>query len=100
MAEAPTEACIAEDLLRVEADKLARATVKWGALLMADKSSAADVCAGPSPVPVGGTTEVALKVLMADDGLIDTDETGQFIAAARKAWGEEPTPLARPPGRA
>jgi pyrroline-5-carboxylate reductase len=68
MAEALTEAGIAEGLPRVQAEKLARATVSGaGALLAADKSSAAALRqAVTSP---GGTTEAALKVLMADDGL-------------------------------
>ena len=64
MAEALTEAGIAEGLPRAQAEKLARATVSGaGALLAADKSSAAALRqAVTSP---GGTTEAALKVLMA-----------------------------------
>jgi pyrroline-5-carboxylate reductase len=68
MAEALTEAGIAEGLSNADAEKLARATVSGaGALLAVDKSSAAALRqAVTSP---GGTTEAALKVLMADDGL-------------------------------
>ena len=68
MAEALTDAGIAEGLPRAQAEKLARATVSGaGALLAADKSSAAALReAVTSP---GGTTEAALKILMAKDGL-------------------------------
>ena len=68
MAEALTEAGIAEGLSKAQAEKLARATVFGaGALLAADKSPAAALRqAVTSP---GGTTEAALQVLMADDGL-------------------------------
>ena len=63
LVEAMTEAGIAIGLSKVEAEKLARATVAGaGALLDADKTSAADLrIAVTSP---GGTTEAALKVLM------------------------------------
>jgi pyrroline-5-carboxylate reductase len=68
MAEAMTEAAIAEGLPRDQAEKLARATVAGsGALLAADKSPASALRqAVTSP---GGTTQAALNVLMADDGL-------------------------------
>ncbi len=68
MAEALTEAGIAEGLPRAQAEKLARATVSGaGALLAADKSPAAALReAVTSP---GGTTEAALQILMAKDGL-------------------------------
>ena len=68
MAEALTQAGIAEGLAPAQAEKLARATVAGaGALLAADKSSAAQLRqAVTSP---GGTTEAALKILMAQDGL-------------------------------
>jgi pyrroline-5-carboxylate reductase len=68
MAEAMTEAGIAEGLPKAQAEKLARATVAGaGALLAADKSSAAALReAVTSP---GGTTAAALAVLMAKDGL-------------------------------
>jgi len=68
MAEALTEAGMAEGLPRAQAEKFARATVAGaGALLSADKSSASALReAVTSP---GGTTAAALAVLMADDGL-------------------------------
>jgi pyrroline-5-carboxylate reductase len=68
MAEALTEAGMAEGLPRALAEKLARATVSGaGALLAADKNSAARLRqAVTSP---GGTTAAALEVLMAEDGL-------------------------------
>ena len=69
MAEALTEAGIAEGLPRAQAEKFARATVAGaGALLAADKSPASALReAVTSP---GGTTAAALSVLMADDGLV------------------------------
>ncbi len=69
MAEAMTEAAIAEGLPRAQAEKLARATVAGsGALLAADQSSARALReAVTSP---GGTTQAALNVLMASDGLV------------------------------
>ena len=81
MAEALTEAGIAEGLPRAQAEKLARATVAGaGALLAADKSPAARLRqAVTSP---GGTTEAALKVLMADDGLAALMK--RAVHAARK----------------
>ena len=80
MAEAMTEAGIAEGLPRDQAEKLARATVAGaGALLAADKSPASALRqAVTSP---GGTTEAALKILMAGDGL--TDLMKRAIHAAR-----------------
>ena len=80
MAEAMTEAGIAEGLPRGQAEKLARATVAGaGALLAADKSPASALRqAVTSP---GGTTEAALKILMAGDGL--TDLMKRAIHAAR-----------------
>ena len=70
MAEAMTEAGVAEGLPRDQAEKLARATVAGaGALLAADKAPASALReAVTSP---GGTTAAALSVLMAKDGLID-----------------------------
>ena len=67
MAEAMTEAGVAEGLPRAQAEKLARATVAGaGALLAADKSPASALReAVTSP---GGTTAAALKVLMAETG--------------------------------
>jgi pyrroline-5-carboxylate reductase len=81
MAEAMTEAGIAEGLPREQAEKLARATVAGaGALLKADKSPASQLReAVTSP---GGTTAAALSVLMAKDGL--TDLMIRAIHAARK----------------
>ena len=81
MAEALTEAGIAEGLSKADAEKLARATVSGaGALLKADKSSAAALRqAVTSP---GGTTEAALKVLMADEGLVALMK--RAVKAARK----------------
>jgi pyrroline-5-carboxylate reductase len=81
MAEAMTEAGVAEGLSRAQAEKFARATVAGaGALLAAEKTSAAALReAVTSP---GGTTEAALKILMADDGLISLMK--RAIHAARK----------------
>jgi pyrroline-5-carboxylate reductase len=81
MAEAMTEAGVAEGLPRDQAEKLARATVAGaGALLKADKSPASALReAVTSP---GGTTAAALSVLMAKDGL--TDLMIRAIHAARK----------------
>jgi pyrroline-5-carboxylate reductase len=81
MAEAMTQAGIAEGLPRDQAEKLARATVAGaGALLAADKSPASALRqAVTSP---GGTTEAALKVLMAGDGLAALMK--RAIHAARK----------------
>jgi len=78
MAEAWTEAGIAEGLRRGQAEKFARATVSGaGALLAVDKSPASALRqAVTSP---GGTTAAALAVLMADDGLM------QLIRRAVKA---------------
>jgi pyrroline-5-carboxylate reductase len=65
MAEALTEAGVAEGLPRAQAEKFARATVSGaGALLAADKSPASALReAVTSP---GGTTAAALYVLMAE----------------------------------
>ena len=81
MAEAMTEAGVAEGLPRDQAEKLARATVAGaGALLAQDKSPASQLReAVTSP---GGTTAAALSVLMARDGL--TDLMVRAIHAARK----------------
>jgi pyrroline-5-carboxylate reductase len=68
LVEAMTQAGIAEGLPRDVAAKLARQTVSGaGALLDAEKIPPADLRRNvTSP---GGTTEAALKVLMAGDGL-------------------------------
>jgi len=81
MAEALAEAGVAEGLTKSDAEKLARATVSGaGALLAADKSPATALRqAVTSP---GGTTEAALKVLMAKDGLAPLMK--RAVAAARK----------------
>ena len=81
MAEALTEAGVAEGLPRAQAEKLARATVAGaGALLAADKSSASFLReAVTSP---GGTTAAALDVLMAKDGLPALMK--RAVSAARK----------------
>jgi pyrroline-5-carboxylate reductase len=81
MAEALTEAGVAEGLPRAQAEKFARATVAGaGALLKADKSSASALReAVTSP---GGTTAAALTVLMAEDGLVPLMK--RAVRAARK----------------
>ena len=81
MAEALTEAGVAEGLPRAQAEKFARATVAGaGALLAADKSTASALReAVTSP---GGTTAAALSVLMADDGLVKLMK--RAVQAARK----------------
>ncbi len=81
LVEAMAEAAQREGLPRDVAMKLARATVAGsGALLDADQSPASDLRrAVTSP---GGTTEAALKILMADDGL--SSLMLRAIAAARK----------------
>jgi pyrroline-5-carboxylate reductase len=72
---------VLEGLPRLQAEKLARATVAGaGALLAADKSSAAALReAVTSP---GGTTAAALAVLMAEDGLPDLIK--RAVHAARR----------------
>ena len=81
MAEALTDAGVAEGLPRAQAEKLARATISGaGALLAADKSSASSLREAVSSP--GGTTVAALKVLMADDGLVALMK--RAVAAARK----------------
>jgi len=81
MAEALTEAGVAEGLPRAQAEKFARATVAGaGALLAADKSPASALReAVTSP---GGTTVAALYVLMAEDGLVALMK--RAVQAARK----------------
>jgi len=81
MAEALTEAGVAEGLPRDQAEKFARATVSGaGALLKADKSPASALReAVTSP---GGTTAAALYVLMAENGL--TPLIKRAVQAARK----------------
>jgi pyrroline-5-carboxylate reductase len=81
MAEALTEAGVAEGLPRAQAEVFARATVAGaGALLAADKASARSLReAVTSP---GGTTAAALSVLMADDGLLQLMK--RAVRAAKK----------------
>ena len=81
MAEALTEAGVAEGLPRAQAEKFARATVSGaGALLAADTSPASALReAVTSP---GGTTAAALAVLMANDGLMQLMQ--RAVRAARK----------------
>ena len=81
MAEALTEAGVAEGLPRAQAEKFARATVAGaGALLAADKSPASALReAVTSP---GGTTAAALYILMAENGL--TPLIKRAVQAARK----------------
>lgn len=81
MAEALTEAGVAEGLPRGQAEKFARATVAGaGALLAADQAPASSLReAVTSP---GGTTAAALYVLMAEDGLVALVK--RAVAAARK----------------
>ena len=81
MAEALTEAGVAEGLPRDQAEKFARATVSGaGALLAADKSPASALReAVTSP---GSTTAAALYVLMAENGL--TPLIKRAVQAARK----------------
>ncbi|HET7336075.1 MAG TPA: pyrroline-5-carboxylate reductase dimerization domain-containing protein, partial [Rhizomicrobium sp.] len=81
LVEALTNAAIAEGLPRAVAEKLARQTIIGsGALLAGDGRSAADLRkAVTSP---GGTTEAALRVLMAKPGLDGLMKRG--VSAARK----------------
>lgn len=81
LAEALAAAAEAEGLPRATAERLARATITGsGALLARDKRPAGTLRAGvTSP---GGTTEAALRVLMAEDGLKHL--MARAISAARK----------------
>ena len=81
LVEAMAEAAMAEGLPRDAAMKLARATIAGaGALLDADKRDAAELRRDvTSP---GGTTEAALKILMAENGLATL--MARAISAARK----------------
>jgi len=85
LVEAMTAAAEAQGLPRDAAEKLARATIAGaGALLDAGKRDAAQLRRDvTSP---GGTTEAALKILMAKDGL--NALMAQAIAAARKRADE------------
>ena len=81
LVEAMADAAMAEGLPRDVAMKLARATISGaGALLDSDKRAASDLRRDvTSP---GGTTEAALKILMADDGMKAL--MARAISAARK----------------
>jgi pyrroline-5-carboxylate reductase len=81
MAEAMTEAGVAEGLPRDQAEKLARATVAGAGALLAQDPSPASALRQAVTSP-GGTTEAALKVLMAKNGL--TSLMKRAIRAARK----------------
>jgi pyrroline-5-carboxylate reductase len=80
LVEALTEAAIKEGLPRDVAQALARHTVSGaGALLDAEKTTPSDLRRNvTSP---GGTTEAALKILMAEDGLVEL--MGRAVSAAR-----------------
>jgi len=79
MAEALAEAGRAQGLDAQTADRLARATIAGaGALLSADNRPAAEL--RQEVTSPGGTTEAALSVLMAQDGL--TDLMRKAVAAA------------------
>jgi len=80
LVEALTEAAIKQGLPRDVAQALARQTVSGaGALLDAEKTAPSDLRRNvTSP---GGTTEAALKILLADDGLVGLME--RAVSAAR-----------------
>jgi pyrroline-5-carboxylate reductase len=81
MAEALTEAGVAEGLPRAQAEKFARATVSGAGALLAADASAASVLREAVTSP-GGTTAAALAVFMADDGLVPLVK--RAVRAARK----------------
>lgn len=85
MVETLADAAEAEGMPRVEAEKLARATIMGaGALLAADRRPPSDLRRDvTSP---GGTTEAALKVLMKPDGM--SRLMARAVAAANKRAGE------------
>ena len=85
MAEAFAEAARAQGLDAATADRLARATVSGaGGLLSADPRPAAEL--RKEVTSPGGTTEAALRVLMAQDGL--TELMKRAIAAATERGKE------------
>ena len=88
LAEALAEAGRAEGLDAVTADRLARATIAGsGALLAADARPAADL--RKDVTSPGGTTEAALALLMAPDGLPALMRRAVAAATARgKALGK------------
>ena len=81
MVEALADAAEAEGMPRAAAEKLARATIMGaGALLAADKRPPSELRRDvTSP---GGTTEAALKILLAQDGLSALMK--RAVAAAKK----------------
>ena len=82
LAEALTQAGIAQGLEAATAERLARATVAGaGALLDADQRSAAEL--RKEVTSPGGTTEAALRVLMADTGLAEIMRRAVEAAATR-----------------
>ena len=85
MVEALADAAEAEGMPRVEAEKLARATIMGaGALLAADSRPPSELRRDvTSP---GGTTEAALKVLMKPGGLQRL--MARAVAAANRRAGE------------
>jgi pyrroline-5-carboxylate reductase len=81
LVEALAAAAVAEGLPRPLAEKLARATITGsGALLESDPSPPGRL--RQNVTSPGGTTEAALKVLLANDGLQDL--LGRAVAAARR----------------
>ena len=85
MAEALAEAGRAQGLDATTAERLARATVSGaGALLSADSRAAAEL--RKEVTSPGGTTEAALRVLVAQDGL--TDLMRRAVAAATERGKE------------
>jgi len=85
MVEALAEAAMAEGMPRKEAQRLARATVIGaGALLDADPRPAEQL--RHDVTSPGGTTEAALKVLLAKDGLKPL--MAHAVSAARKRAAE------------
>ena len=89
LVEALTEAAIKEGLPRDVAQALARHTVSGaGALLDAEKTTPSDL--GRNVTSPGGTTEAALKILMAEDGLVElTDAQCPPPATERVNWALE-----------
>jgi pyrroline-5-carboxylate reductase len=85
LVEALAEAARAEGLSKSAADRLARATIAGaGALLDADQRAAADL--RKDVTSPGGTTEAALRVLAASDGLKPL--IARAVHAARKRAAE------------
>jgi pyrroline-5-carboxylate reductase len=81
MAEALTEAGVAEGLPRGQAERFARATVSGAGALLASDTSPASALREAVTSP-GGTTAAALYVLMAEDGLLPLMK--RAVRAARK----------------